>query len=132
MTVDGRLSRRDFLRLRTTERGRLLEVSCRALFMRCADATIVQDDVVEWEPWMGEPPPVIHRRSADDLLEAFEQDLRDVRVLRLLDAEWLDNIEGAPRIEAAIRAFRARGGVVETEERNVGASVPAPSRHSGS
>ena len=114
MTVDGRLSRRDFLRLRTTERGRLLEVSCRALFMRCADAAIVHEDVVEWEPWMGEPPPVIHRRSTDDLLEAFEQDLRDARVLRLLDAEWLDRIEGAPRIEAAISAFRARGGVVET------------------
>jgi len=75
----------------------------------------VDEEVVEWEPWMGEPPPVIHRRSADDLLEAFEQDLRDVRVLRLLDAEWLDSIEGAPRIEAAIGAFRARGGVVEIE-----------------
>ncbi len=117
MTVDGRLSRRAFLQLRTTERGRLLEVSCRTLFMRCADATIVQGDAVEWEPRMGEPPPVVHRRSADDLLEAFEQDLRDVRVLRLLDAAWLDSIEGAPRIEAAIRAFRARGGVVETDER---------------
>ena len=119
MTVDGRLSRRNFLRLRTTERGRLLEVSCRTLFMRCADATIVNDDGLAWEPWMGEPPAVIHRRSADDLLDAFEQDLRDVRVLRLLDAEWLDSIEGAPRIEAAISAFRARGGV-ETEEQNVG------------
>ena len=117
MTVDGRLSRRDFLRLRTTERGRVLEVSCRALFMRCADATIVDEDVVGWEPWMGEPPPVIHRRSADDLLDAFEQDLRDVRVLRLIDREWLDSIERAPRIQAAISAFRARGGVVETEER---------------
>ena len=83
MTVDGRLSRRNFLRWRTTERGRILEVSCRALFMRCADATIVHEDVVAWEPWMGEPPSVIHRRSADDLLEGFEQDLRDVRVLRL-------------------------------------------------
>ena len=114
MTTDGRLSRRDFLRLRTTEGGRVLEVSCRALFMRCTDAKIVREDVVEWEPWMGEPPPVIHRRSADDLLEAFEQDLRDVPVLRLLDAEWLESIEAAPRIEAAISAFRARGGVVET------------------
>ena len=41
MTADGRLSRRDFLRLRKTERGNVLEVSCRAMFMRCADATIV-------------------------------------------------------------------------------------------
>ncbi len=125
MTVDGRLSRRNFLRLRTTERGRLLEVSCRTLFMRCADATIVQDDVLDWEPWMGEPPAIIRRRSADDLLDAFEQDLRDVRVLRLLDAEWLDSIEGATRIEAAISAFRARGGVVETED----SRASAPSRH---
>jgi len=38
-------------------------------------------------------------------------------VLRLIDAEWLDSIERAPRIQAAISAFRARGGVVETEER---------------
>ena len=52
-------------------------------------------------------------------VHAFEQDLRDVRMLRLLDAEWLDSIEGAPRIQAAISAFRARGGVVETEERSV-------------
>ena len=120
MTTDGRLSRRDFLRVRRTERGRLLEVSCRTLFMRCADAKIVHEDVREWTPSIGEPSAVIHRRSADDLLEAFEQDLRDVRVLRLLDAAWLDNIDGASRLEAAIRAFRARGGVVETEERNVG------------
>jgi hypothetical protein len=117
VTVEDRLSRRDFLRLRTTERGRLLEVSCRTLFMRCADATIGHEDAVEWEPSMGEPPAVIHRRTADDLLEAFEHDLRDVRVLRLLDAEWLDSIKAAPRIEAAITAFRARGGVVEIEER---------------
>ena len=74
----------------------------------------------------------MNRRSSDDLLEAFEQDLRDVRVLRLLDAEWLDRIDGAPRIEAAISAFSARGGVVETEEQSVGASAPAPSRHPGS
>ena len=43
-----------------------------------------------------------------------------MRVLRLLDAEWPDSIEGAPRIEAAISAFHARGGVVAAEKRNVG------------
>jgi hypothetical protein len=102
------------MRLRTTERGKVLEVSCRTLFMRCADAAIVHDDVLEWEPSMGEPAAVTHRRSVDDLLEAFEQDMRGVRVLRLLDAEWLHSIEGAPRIQAAITAFRTRGGVVET------------------
>ena len=48
--------------------------------------------------------------------------------LRLLDAEWLGSIEGAPRIEAAISAFRARGGVVETEERNVGSKCASDRR----
>jgi hypothetical protein len=64
-------------------------------------------------------------------VHAFEQDLRDVRVLRLLDAEWLNSIEGAPRIEAAISAFRARGGVVETEERNVRSQPGRPESATG-
>ena len=113
MTSDWRRSRRDFLRLRKTERGRVLEVSCRTLFMRCADATIAPVAGDDYAPWMGEPPAVIHRRSADDLLGAFEGDLRDVQVLRLLESEWLANIEQAPRIQASIVRFQARGGVVE-------------------
>ena len=114
MTNDRSVSRRDFLRLRRTERGKVLEVSCRALFMRCADAAIVpQTSVEEYESWMGEPPAVINRRSADEIVESFEQDLRDVQVLRLVEPEWLQNIQGAARIEAAIAAFRIRGGVVE-------------------
>jgi hypothetical protein len=114
VTRDGRLSRRDFLRLRKTERGRLVEVSCRALFMRCADATIQSGPVDDYEPWMGEPPAVIERRSSDEILGALETDLRDAQVLRLLEAEWLKSIEGGARLEAAIAAFRARGGVVES------------------
>lgn len=113
MSGDRTLSRRDFLRLRKTERGKVLEVSCRAMFMRCADAAIVSEPVEEWEPWMGEPPAVITRRSATEILDAFEAELGDVQVLRLQDAEWLDSMDGAPRVQAAIAAFRTRGGVVE-------------------
>lgn len=113
MSADRAISRRDFLRLRKTERGKVLDVSCRAMFMRCADAAIVQEPVEDWEPWMGEPPAVITRRSADELLLAFEADLADVQVLRLQDPEWLDTIAGAARVRAAVDAFRARGGVVE-------------------
>ena len=114
MTTHRRLSRRDFLRLRKTERGNVLEVSCRAMFMRCADATIVSEPVDVWESWMGEPPAVISRRTAEELLESFERDLDDAQVLRLLEAEWLDAIEGGARLQAAIAAFLARGGVVES------------------
>ncbi len=113
MSVNGRLSRRDFLRLRRTDRGRLLEVSCRALYMRCADASIAVDPQPEYEPWMGEPPAVFERRTAVDLVEALDRDLRDVQVLRLLEPEWLASLEVGPRVEAAIAAFRARGGIVD-------------------
>src|SRR3954463_7417903 len=111
--MSSEISRRDFLRLRRTERGRVLEVSCRTLFMRLADAAIEAEEPVEWEPAMGEPPAVIHRRSADDLVESLERDLGDAQILRLLEPEWLESIEGASRIQAAVAAFRARGGVVE-------------------
>jgi len=113
---DRQISRRDFLRFKRTERGRVLEVSCRALFMRASDSTIESDMPDVWEPWMGEPPAVIHRRSPDDLVESFERDLIDAQVLRLLEPEWLDNMAGASRIHAAIAAFRARGGIVESQE----------------
>ena len=67
-------------------------------------------------------------------VHAFEQDLRDV-LLRLLDAEWLDGIEGAPRIEAAIGAFDASGSLSVATSRecwnpylasNTGRSLPCP------
>lgn len=113
MTIDGRLSRRDFLRLRKTDRGKALELSCRAWFMRWADASIDADPPAEHEPWMGEPEAVMHRRSQEDLLQSLEQELRDVQVLRLLEPEWLANIDASGRVDAVIAAFRARGGVVE-------------------
>lgn len=110
------VSRRDFLRLRRTERGKVLELSCRTLFMRCSDAaTAVGEDAdpETHEPWMGEPPARFQRRSVAELAEALEAELRDVQVLRLLDPEWLDSVDGAARIEAAIDGFRARGGLIE-------------------
>ena len=113
MTLDGRLSRRDFLRLRPTERGKVLEVSCHTLFMRCADASLAAPADLEWEPGMGEPPAVFDRPSLDHLLDAFEEDVRDAQVLRLRDPEWMTSVHGADRFDAVIAAFRARGGVVE-------------------
>lgn len=115
MTAGRPLSRRDFLRLRRTDSGKQLDVSCRALYMRCADATIAPEPVVEWEPWMGEPPAVINRRSIDDILEGLEQELADVQVLCLLDAEWLDNLADAARVRRMIDRFIQRGGRVESK-----------------
>lgn len=113
------VSRRDFLRLRRSERGKVLELSCRTLFMRCSDAGAGappgsgEGDLEAHEPWMGEPAPRLQRRSATAIIDAIEDELRDTQVLRLLDPEWLDSIEGSARLEAIVDAFRERGGIVE-------------------
>lgn len=118
MTAGRPLTRRDFLSLRRTESGKQLDVSCRALYMRCADAAIAPEPPVEWEPWMGEPPAVISRRSAEEIFESLEQELADVQVLCLLDAEWLDNLADVARVRQMIERFVQRGGRVETKRGN--------------
>jgi len=88
-------------------------VSCRNLFMRCADAGLesVADD--PYEPWMGEPPTRVRRASIDDLVQAFVRELDGIQVLRLLEPEWLEGLDVAPGFRAAIDRFEARGGRVE-------------------
>ena len=81
--------------------------------MRSADATVESGEAVDWEPGMGEPPAVIHRRSVHEMVESLEQDLADAQILRLVEPEWLADMSGASRVQAAIAAFRARGGIVE-------------------
>ena len=107
------VSRRDFLRLRTNNQERILELSCRMLFMRCSDAAIGAPTVEEYEQAVGEPPAVLDRRSSDDMFAAIEQDLKDVQVLRLMEPVWFDSIEGVTHLRTIVDAFRARGGRVE-------------------
>ena len=81
------MNRRDFLFLRTTSKGRTLELSCRSLYMRYLDSEFLaraEPEISEFdhEPWMGEPPTVFARRTAEALLRQVEDDLREVDVLR--------------------------------------------------
>jgi hypothetical protein len=112
------VNRRDFLCLRVTPRGRTLELSCRSLYMHYLDSESLgaadpESSVFDHEPWMGEPPAVFARRTAEALLSQVEDDLRDADVLRLLDGEWLAPTGLRDRIEPVLSAFRARGGRVE-------------------
>jgi hypothetical protein len=112
------MNRRDFLFLRPSPRGRTLELSCRALYMRTLDAqaptTQAQADVFGHEPWMGEPPADFHKSDADDWLRQVEAQLRDVEILKLLDQEWLTPTGINEQLEPLLTAFRARGGRVES------------------
>jgi hypothetical protein len=107
------VSRRDFLRLKRTEQGRTLELSCQMLFMRLADAGIAPVSQDEYDQSIGEPPARLNRRTSDDIFDGLETDLKDVQVLRLLEPEWLDNMPGAARLTEIVDAFRTRGGRVE-------------------
>jgi hypothetical protein len=81
--------------------------------MRCADAGIAPAEPIDYESIVGEPPTVIERRSADQIVAAVEASLADVQVLRVMEPEWLENMPGAERFRAAVDAFEARGGRVE-------------------
>jgi hypothetical protein len=111
------LNRRDFLFLRRTPRGRVLELSCRDLYMRAVNAEAVpgqgEHSVYDHEPWMGEPPADFETSASDDWLRQIENQLKDVDVLTLLDDEWLKATPINDQIEPVIAAFRARGGRVE-------------------
>lgn len=107
------VSRRDFLRLRGTEQGQVLELSCRELFMRLADAGIGHGNAPEWEPWMGEPPAVLQRRSADELVRDLAAQIQGAQVLRLHQPDWLDALPEGHPLRAAIADLAARGGRVE-------------------
>ena len=112
MATSG-VTRRDFLRLRRTERGRVAEVSCHALFMRCADASLEAPDAAAWEPWMGEPPLMVARPSVAEVLSSLERDLHDAQVLRLFEPQWLESMDGAATVRDIVDRFVARGGTVE-------------------
>ncbi len=113
MTLARGVSRREFLRLRPTVRGRLLEISCRTLFMRCSDAGLECGTSSDYEPWMGEPSAVIRREPAEAILGRIEHELNDAQIVRLLEPEWLSSLTCAERLQSALAAFLGRGGVVE-------------------
>jgi hypothetical protein len=111
------MNRRDFLFLRQTPRGRTLELSCRALYMRTinADAPTSHPEgaVFDHEPWMGEPPADFSRADGDDWVRELEAQLREVDVLKLLDSEWLASTPISGEMAPLLDAFRSRGGRVE-------------------
>jgi hypothetical protein len=112
------MNRRDFLRLKTTPRGRTLELSCRHLYMRYVDAHASSGDdtraaVEHYDVWMGEPAAAFTRRTPDALLRSVADQLQQVQVLRLTDIEWLASTELRTQLEPLLAAFRAGGGLLE-------------------
>jgi hypothetical protein len=114
----ARLNRRDFLlRLRATEHGCTLELSCHALFMRCLDCASERLAAsVDDESARGEPPACLERRTLDEVHGLLERELAGAQVLRLIEPQWLKGIAGAENLEQIVDAFKRRGGRLETQD----------------
>lgn len=89
MSSERNVSRRNFLRLRPTDPRRTLELSLRELFL----------------------PGV----SLEQALQDLARQLEGVDVLKLLEPEWLESIDDAHVVRAALAAFEAAGGRVEEQ-----------------
>jgi hypothetical protein len=111
------MNRRDFLSFRVTRQGEVLELSCQRLYMQClaADAATCAaiDEEQDYQPWMGEPPAVLAKASAESLIDQLAEDLRRVDRLRVLESEWLGSTALGDRLAPVLAAFRSRGGRVE-------------------
>lgn len=112
------MNRRDFLFLRGTPSGRVLELSCRSLYMRHLDSELLarserQSSELDYEPGMGEPPTLFAGVADAALLRQVEDGLKHVDVVRVREGEWLASTWLGDRIEPLLAAFRARGGRVE-------------------
>jgi hypothetical protein len=111
------MNRRDFLFLRRTPKGRVLELSCRALYMYAINANAgtkaPDQDVLAHEPWMGEPPTDFERAEDDHWLRQIERALQDVDVLALVDQEWLISTDIQAQLDTVLAEFRHRGGRIE-------------------
>ena len=111
------INRRDLLNLRAVRRGRVVEVSCRDLYMRNLDSEYLSASTRAaegHEPWMGEPPADFKERAAAPVLQRLRQDLQEAEVVRILDSEWLKASTLHEQVEEILQEFRARGGRVET------------------
>jgi hypothetical protein len=116
------MNRRDFLLLRRDRSARIVELSCRQLYMRYLDAQVTGDrrgeegDTVV-DPWGSEPPAVFEERTFADVLRDLEPGLRDADVVRLRESEWLACGEVKRGLDDLLASFRARGGRVEWGKR---------------
>jgi hypothetical protein len=111
------MNRRDFLLLRRERDLRIVEVSCRMLYMRYLDARITGAERTESgaspDPWGHEPASVFENRTASQMFDDMAVGLKDADVLRLVDRQWIRDVELEARLDSLIDEFTRRGGRVD-------------------
>lgn len=111
------LNRRDFLRLRTQGRQRVVELSCERLYMRYTDAMREAAGggvaAAEPDPWIGgEPPARLDRPGLDELFAGLRRETRHAHLVRVHGSEWLPPGRLHDAVHAMLDECRARGGLV--------------------
>lgn len=111
------LNRRDFLRLRTQGRQRVVELSCERLYVRYTDAVREAAsggvEAAESDPWIGgEPPARLDRPGLDELFAGLRHDTRHAHLVRVHGSEWLMTGRLHDEVHAMLDECRARGGHV--------------------
>jgi len=90
------VNRRDFLLLRTPRDVRTVTLSCEQLYMRFVDAEL--------------------NESVPALFEELARELQSASSVRLTGKAWLARPDLKRRLDTVLRAFRSRGGVVESDK----------------
>jgi hypothetical protein len=108
------MHRRDFLLFRTERARRVVELSCRRLFLRALEAEATRQATVA-DPLNveDEPPAVFDGPGVRDILRTIAADLASDDVLRLVGRVWLGDGELGDEVDALVAGHRLRGGEVE-------------------
>lgn len=114
----GPLDRRNFLRLATRGRERVLDVSCERLYVRWVDAPVAArpatlvDEAAGWSEEPGEPALRTVVQTREELLGQLDAGLAGAHSVRLNEPEWLAHADLSREVYARIARFRSRGGRV--------------------
>ena len=107
------LDRRDFLRFRTVQSRRVLEISCQQLHMNYVNLQFTGALDTGDELSFDEPPTVHALRTVDDLCADLRRELDTADVACVVDRSWLVPRELRVAVETLLDEFTTRGGLVE-------------------
>ena len=111
------MNRRDFLRLRTAQGMRTVEISCQRLHMHYVEKRAMSGHPDEdFDPAVGgEPPAAFDGQTTEQLFANLERDLDGADILRVTGHRWLSEGEDEllREFDKLVSSFRARGGRVE-------------------
>jgi len=114
------MNRRDFIFLKNSDKGKVLELSCESLYMQFLDIQtadrVYEDGADTTDPsscLSSELPTQLTTHKVECFFGDLHAQLRNCSNLRLLDPGWIVAGDFGNKIEVLLRAYKASGGIVE-------------------